>query len=97
MQERGKFVQRKIETATASGIFRNSKLCDACGILQVCDWFFFHIIGVYLCYFDFLEFFFFQEVEISRPTAKRAAGKAKKSTGRVGVCKGGKLLALDLL
>ncbi|KAL3990052.1 Bromodomain family protein [Acanthocheilonema viteae] len=30
-----------------------------------------------------------QEVEIPRPTAKRAAGKSKKSTGRVAVVKGG--------
>ncbi|VIO89498.1 Bromodomain containing protein [Brugia malayi] len=30
-----------------------------------------------------------QEVEIPRPTAKRAAGKSKKSTGRIAVVKGG--------
>uniref|UniRef100_A0A915PH32 Bm4523 n=1 Tax=Setaria digitata TaxID=48799 RepID=A0A915PH32_9BILA len=30
-----------------------------------------------------------QEVEIPRPTAKRAAGKSKKSTGRIPVVKGG--------
>ncbi|EJW80818.1 hypothetical protein WUBG_08274 [Wuchereria bancrofti] len=30
-----------------------------------------------------------QEVEIPRPTAKRAAGKSKKSTGRIAIVKGG--------
>lgn len=37
--------------------------------------------------------FLFQEVEIPRPTAKRAAGKSKKSTGRVAVIKGGSLFS----